>query len=212
MELPKVLQARSGKEHLHRLGLSAFARAVVHDRHTRFDGMNEDLRIRRRLPMMGDDGQIDGANRIVRAHELVLGVRSQIAQVDDAEVTELCDDAHRLGVFTVVFALCYEIGAVAVAYASAPQRPAQDLLRGRNDRDVDAGQGNAIPGCYNRVASASVQRSVRRVEKLGHPGIRFDAGTVVDEVAHRNPSGEFLHRSPVVAVPVRRDQVVDLGD
>ncbi len=55
VKLPEVFQAGSGVENLHRLRLSALAGAVVHDCHTSLDRVDQDLRVRDGLSMVGDD-------------------------------------------------------------------------------------------------------------------------------------------------------------
>ncbi len=131
VKLPKVFEAGSGVEHPHRLRLPALAGAVVHDGHTSFNSVNQDLRVGDRLSMMGDHEYIDRTDRIVRSHELELSVDGQVAQVEDTELAETGENAYRLCIFTVVFGLRDEIGAVAIRSAAIWQRTVDDPLRGR---------------------------------------------------------------------------------
>src|SRR5205814_4198327 len=43
-------------------------------------------------------------------------------------------------------------------------------------------------------------------------GLRLHGRTVVDEMLNRDALGQFRHAAEVIAVPMRGDQVIDLGE
>ena len=72
----------------HRLGLSAFSRPIVQERHTRLDRVNERGGVRARLPMVRDDEEIHRADRVSWTHQVELFVDGQVAEMEPAELSE----------------------------------------------------------------------------------------------------------------------------
>ena len=106
-------------KYLHGSRLSTFARTIVHNRYTGFDGMNQQGGIRTRLTVMRHHKQIYRTYRITRAHELMLGVPGQVAKMKQAEFSKLSQYPYRLCILSIIFVLSCEIGTVGVSYAAA---------------------------------------------------------------------------------------------
>ena len=56
-----------------------------------------------------------------------------------------------------------------------------------------------------------VELGVGLLQKRVGGGTGLDVGTVVDELADREPARHLRHRAEMVTVVVRRDQVIDAG-
>jgi len=61
------------------------------------------------------------------------------------------------------------------------------------------------------MPALGVQLGVGLQQKRIGGGIGLDVGTMVDEVADREPARHLRHRAEMVTVIVRRDQVIDAG-
>ncbi len=81
---------------------------------------------------------------------------------------------------------------------------------GGHDAPVEPRDRNAIARLRHGVLRLAEKSRVDAAEKFGRTGLRFDCGTVVDVLANRNPLCKLGHRTEMVAVPMRRDQVIDL--
>src|SRR5262249_60929161 len=76
----------------------ALAGAVVDDGNARTDAMHQRGGIRNAETVMRDHEQVDGSDRIVRAHQLEFLVPGEVAEMRDAELAERHDAADRLRV------------------------------------------------------------------------------------------------------------------
>src|SRR5687768_3771565 len=75
---------------------------------------------------------------------------------------------------------------------------------------MDALHGNAVARLDDRVLRLGVERWIHLLEEGIRCLIWLDVRPVVDELANRNPSCEVLHRTEVIAMVVRRHEMVDL--
>ena len=78
MHLPEILEARRGMNGLHRFRVAPFASTVIHDSDARMKCVYDDGRIGTRYPVVQTQQEIDGPNRIIRAHQLKFLVLGQI--------------------------------------------------------------------------------------------------------------------------------------
>src|SRR5437773_796371 len=112
---------------LHRVRLSALPGSIVHDCGARLDGMGEHGRVRYGLPMMRDDPQIDGADAILRAHQVELLVPGEIAEMQHPKFSKSDVASDRLRILGFVHLLRSEAGTVWIRLSCArrarPPRP-----------------------------------------------------------------------------------------
>ena len=70
--------------------------------------------------------------------------------------------------------------------------------------------GIRVARLHDRVPGLAVQRRIRVLQELGRRRLRLHGRPVVDEVSNRDARRELRHAAEMIAVPMRRDQVVDL--
>ena len=129
-----------------------------------------------------------------------------------AEAAERDVAAHRLRVLRGIGVLrrvdCAHSG---FGCAGVGHGRLDDLAGRRHDPYVDVVRWERVAGFDHRVRGFRVKRRIGLLEE--RPGrARLHGGSVVDEVPDRNAVGERRHGAVVVAVPVRRDEMVDLRD
>src|SRR6266702_6338003 len=78
VHLPDIGDAWRTEKHFHRLGWSSFTGAVVHDRSSRMQRVDKQVRIR--ISMTSKQIQIHRAPAISRAHQVKLSIQGQVAQ------------------------------------------------------------------------------------------------------------------------------------
>ena len=135
--------------------------------------------------------EIDRADRIGRAHQLVFVVPQQIAEIDRAELAEREQAAHRLAVLgSLVMSFGVKLAHVGSAgrrRAAAPSAPVPP----RHDAQVEAGDRQGVPRLDDDVLRLSIELGVA----AWNPGTcsrLFDRRPVIDEVPDRNPLRQFL--------------------
>src|SRR6266576_3020993 len=84
------------------------------------------------------------------------------------------------------------------------------LARGSHNAHIQARDRNLVAGFYDRVLGLAVKPRIDLLDKIIGCLSRLNVRTVVNELANRNAAREFFHASEMVAVPVRRDEVIDL--
>src|ERR1700680_2583615 len=72
VHLPDIGETGGTEKHLHRFGWSPFPSAIVHDRGTRMKRVQEQIRID--VSMAGQKIQINGAEAVVRTHQIELPI------------------------------------------------------------------------------------------------------------------------------------------
>ena len=162
--------------------------------------------------MVRNDIEIDGADGIVRAHQIELAVPQQVAEIDHAELAERDQAADRLAVLVErIRVLGLEVGAAGIRLAAAGKRRLDRLAAGRHDAPVQSGDRQLVAGFDDGVLGLSVELGVSRL-KAGDLLALLAARTVIDEVLDRHALGQLQHPADVIDVIVRRHQVVDLFD
>ncbi len=106
-----------------------------------------------------------------------------------------------------------EAGACRIGPAGAAQRAVLDgfAVRG-DDGDVHAAHRDLVAGLEDGVLSLGVERRVDLGQELVGGFGRLLVRAVVHELADRDALLEFGHAAVMIAVPVRDDQAVDLGE
>jgi hypothetical protein len=95
--------------------------------------------------------------------------------------------------------------------AGARQRRLQNLPCGTDDAPVEAGDGNPGAGLGNGVLRPGGKFSILPEHRIDLRG-RLHVGPVVDELLDGNPRRELGKAADVIAVVVRRNQVIDLRE
>ena len=114
--------------------------------------------------------------------------------------------------FSVVSAACglkfAQDGFAAPAPASGVLStcPADD-----DDAPVEPGDRDDIAGLGDRVLRLAVERGIGLGEEFVDGRSGLNVRPVVDEFPDRNAIGEFRHAAEMIAVPVRGDEMIDLG-
>jgi hypothetical protein len=67
-------------------------------------------------------------------------------------------------------------------------------------------------GLGDGMDALRVQRGIDVLQELVGAFLGLHVAAVVDETLDRNPTGKLRHRTEVIAMPVRRDQIIDLHD
>ncbi len=160
--------------------------------------------------MMRHEVEIDGPDRIVRAHQIAFVVPQQIAEIDRLELAERHDAADRLAVLRIVRVLArLELVAVRIRLAAAGERRRDRLPRRRHDPPVEARDRYLVPRLEDGMRRLAVQLRVRLLEPRDLLAL-FDARPVIEEMRDRDPLRQFLHAADVIDVVVREQQVIDL--
>src|SRR5215471_10880992 len=121
--------------------------------------------------MAAGEIEIDGANRIVRAHQLEFLRPPHVTKVKRAELSERDDAADRLRVIRIVEASGprhrREASAVRIWFAaSGKRRILQDLPGGGDDPPVEPGDRNSIAGLDDQVLRFAIEVRVGRLKPL----------------------------------------------
>ena len=132
----------------------------------RRERVHEHLGVRDRLSVVRDDEQIDGADRIGRAHQVELLVPGDVAQVSDAELAERDDAADRLRVLGLVHFLRLEARAVRVGLAAAGQRRLERRASRGDDAPVEAGDRDLVAGLRDGVLRLLVERRIHLLQEI----------------------------------------------
>jgi len=120
MALPDILKARGFAEDFEYGRRAAFTRTVVHDGDGRGDGPDELRRVGAVEAVVRGLVEVDVADQVVGADELLLVVPGEVAHVDEAELAVLENEADALVVVGVLFgAVGLETGAGGVRRAGA---------------------------------------------------------------------------------------------
>ena len=77
---------------------------------------------------------------------------------------------------------------------------------------VEAGNWNFISRFCDRVLRLCVKLGIRLLQKVVGRLRRLNISSVVDEFFDRDARRQLGHSAKVIAVPVRRDQMVDAGE
>ena len=162
--------------------------------------------------MVGHDEQIHGAKAIYRAHQIEFPHDREIAEMHHAELAESDVAGDRLSILRFVDLLGFERCAIRVRLSRSRQRGLEDLARGSHNAHIQARDRNLVAGFYDRVLGLAVKPRIDLLDKIIGCLSRLNVRTVVNELANRNAAREFFHASEVIAVPVSRDEVIDLFD
>ena len=209
VKLPQILEPRRRMQHLHHLRLAALASAVIHDGDTRMKRVHQHLRIRRVLSVVQTQQHIDGAKPVIGTHQLEFLVLGQISQMHRAKFPERNVDPDRLRVLGVVVARL-EIGAIRIRLARAGKRRLNRLARRGDDAHIETRHRNPVAGFDDSVLCLGVERRVRLRQKRVGSFARLDVGAVIDELANLDLRSQLGHAAEMIAVPMRRDQMIDL--
>ena len=169
MQLPDVLETRRGAENLIGLHRSALAGAVLHDRDARADAVDECVGTGPRQPVVGHHVEVDGADRIVRAHQLELLVPEQVAEIEQRETARTRSRRPPSARFRRESQGLPSSGSSAQAGFGRPPPGSgffEHLAAGGDDANVDAGDGHAIAGLHDRVLGLAVELRVRSLKAL----------------------------------------------
>lgn len=88
MNRPQVLESWRTEKNLHRLRLSAFARTVVHEDHSRLHGVHERFGVRTGLAVTRGHEQVDLSDPVRRTREIEFLVPGGIAKIEQPERPE----------------------------------------------------------------------------------------------------------------------------
>ena len=128
------------------------------------------------------------------------------------ELPERDDAPDRLGVLARVDVLRLEARAVRVRPARAGKRRLDGFARRADDAPVQARNRDLVAGLRDGVLRLAVKRRIRLLQKFVGGGGRLNVRAMVDEIPDRDARRELGHAAKMIAVPVRRDQVVDLRE
>src|ERR1700690_4327494 len=164
--------------------------------------------------MIGDHKHVDGANGIIRAHQLEFLVPGEIAQMHDPKLPEryhTADGIRVLDAAVVILVPGLESRAFRVGMASAWQLILDHISCRSHDAPVEACNRNPVAGFHYRVLCFGVERRIYVLEKL----FAVDVGllcvrAVVDEIPYLDARRELGRAAKMIAVPVCRDEVVDM--
>ena len=148
----------------------------------------------------------------VGTHQLAFLVPRQIAEMRDTKAAERDDAADRVRVLGGIRFHRLEAGAERIRPSRAGQSGLENFSSRRHDAPVDASQRQTIARLHDRVLRRREQPRVRLVEKLGRRRLRLNRRPVIDVVPDRHTRRHLRHPAKVIAVPVRRDQVIDLRE
>ena len=159
------------------------------------------------------DQQIHGAEAVVGTHQIELPVERQIAEMDGSKFSERDEASDRLVIFSQVDAgLCGEVRAIGIRRRLTLQRSLDHLCGRRHHAPIHAGHRDLIAGLRDGVLRLGVQIAIPALEKRICGRVGLSIGTVVDELLDGNASGKLSETADVIAVVVRRDQVIDLRE
>ena len=86
-----------------------------------------------------------------------------------------------------------------------------DMSAGRgHDAPIETCNRNLVTGLGDRMLCLRVKLWIGFLQKIVHRLCRLNVAAVVDEFFDRHAGCEFRHTTKVVAVPVGRDEVLDL--
>ena len=138
----------------------------------------------------------------------------EIAELHDAELAE-CDSApDRSRVLARVRVLRLDARARRVGTTRPWERSLDHVPIRRDDAPVKSGNGQLVAGLRDHVCPGRVQLRIgrsREVRGLRLLRVGLLVRAVVDELLDRQALRELLHPAEMVAVPMRRDQMVDPG-
>jgi hypothetical protein len=86
------------------------------------------------------------------------------------------------------------------------------LAPGRDDAPVEALDREGVARLGDRVLRGLDQVGIDLLEEFGGRGLRLYGPAVVDVVLDRDALVDFGHAAEMISVPMRGDQMVDLGD
>jgi hypothetical protein len=140
--------------------------------------------------MMQPQEQVDGADAVIRAHQLEFLVFGQIAQMDGSEFSErdVNADGHR--VLRIVRS-GLEARAIGVGSTGTRQCRFDSLAARRYHLHLKAGDGNSVAWFGDRMLGVRVEPGIGIRQEFIHGGRWLDIGSVVDEMPDRDPLCEF---------------------
>ena len=187
----------------------ALARAVIHHGHARRDGVHELRRARHVHAVVRNHVDVHRADLVLRAHQVVLLVPGEVAQVEQAEIAVPHQHPDGAGVFGGIDVVLLKAGALRIGLAGAGERHADQVAVGGKHRHVQTLDGNGVAGFRQDVLALVALVDVGVVENIGIFAVLV-IGAVVHEVHDRELFGELGHSAHVVGVVVGDHQVIDL--
>jgi hypothetical protein len=198
-------------QRLHDFGLSTFASAVVHDGHARLKRVNNHLGVRRVDSVVQTEEHINGADAVIRTHQLEFLVLRQVPQMNGAKLSEPYISADRHRVLCIVLS-SLEARTELIRPAGAGQCRLDRLTSGSYDEYIQAGDGNFHARFCYCVIRLGVELWIRLLQEFICCGGGLNVRAMVDERPDPHTRGELRHAAKMIAVPVSRNQVVDLGE
>ena len=211
VNLPHIFEIRRGEEDFHRVGLRAFAGAVIGDYHARAKSMREKLRID--VAVTSSNQEIHCAETVVWTHQVELSVQGQIAEMNRSKPSE-CDEAPKgLVIFGQVdSSLGREVGTIRVWGGFALDRCLDDFCSRSHNAPIDIGNRNFVAGFRYRVLRLAVELPVAALEKRIHIRVGLSVRSMVDELFDGNAGSELGQAPDMITVVVSGDEVVDLRE
>jgi hypothetical protein len=173
--------------------------------------MNEHFRVRRIDSVVQAEKHVDSADAVIRTHQLEFFVLRQVTQMDRAELSERHIHADRHRVLCIVLSGT-EARTIWIRPAGSGQCRSDRLTSGSHNEDIQAGDGNLHAGSCYGVRCFAVELWIDLLQKFIGSGTGLNVRAMVDEIADLDTRGELRHAAKVIAVPMSRDQVVDLGE
>src|SRR5215510_16482341 len=126
-----------------------------------------------------------------------------------AKFTESDMNSNGLGILRIVLPRL-EFCAVRIGFACARKRTLDGLTgRGHHTR-VETRNSDLVAGFRHCVFRLAVKLWIRVLQKGIGRGSRLSVCPMVDELTNRDSLREFSHSSEVIAMPMRRYQMVNL--
>lgn len=169
--------------------------------------------------MVRDDEEVDGADAVGGADEVVLFVAGEVAEVEEAEASEGDFDSEGAGVFCCVCGGCGRGGAEGVGEAGRSGGPGNEIAIGdevavgAEDSGIHAFDRQDVAGFGDQMVGVGIGDDflIGGVEGGDFVGF-FAVFAVVDEGANGDLLDELSDSADVVVVEVGDEDVVDAGE
>src|SRR5438874_9419421 len=118
-------------------------------------------------------------------------------------------DSHGLRILRVVVSR-FEVCAIRICSAGAGERRLDGLTGGGDGAHIETRDRYLVSRLCDSVFPLGVKLRIHLLKKVICRGARLNVGTVIDELADRDLGSELGEAAEVIAMPMRRDQMIDL--